>query len=160
MFTVQTAQSLLHNAWPPATRWAELCWIRCRKNAATAAALSEGPRKTGSPCCPSPWEEHLITQVTFCMSALNLPLTREPLQTGGIRWDYRPPPLPFVVLMSIPHQHNSPLPTAPTHPPVRPWRRYREAVHWQAETRTPPFSSSLHSHMQTRIYSQKHTDCP
>lgn len=79
-------QSLLHNTWPLVTQWAELCWISGRKMLLLLLWADDGPKwplKTGRLNCPHPWEEHLITQVTFCMSALNLPLTREPLQT----WD-------------------------------------------------------------------------
>lgn len=145
VFTVQTAQSLLHNAWPPATRRAELCWIRCRKNAAIAAALSEGPKKIGSLCCPNPWEEHLITQVTLCMSALNLPLTREPLQTWG-----RQGALGGIIALAALccfDVHPS------THPPLWPWCCYRDAGLWQAETRLLSISSSLHR------YIQEHAGC-
>ena len=157
------------------TQRSELCWISGRKTPPLLHWANEGPHrplKTGGLCCPHPWEEHLITQVTFCMSALNLPLTREPLQTwlqtGGIRWDYRPRcPLLFCrpslasstrpLPPSIPSPLTSPL--SPPHPPVRPWHCYREAVHWQAETRKPPISSPLsqpHANTLSRIFSERH----
>lgn len=63
----------------------------------------------------------MITQVTFCMSALNLPLTREPLQTwlqtGGIRWDYRPR---CPLLFRCPSLASSTRPLPPASPPLSP----------------------------------------
>lgn len=139
---------------------------------------NEGPQrplKTGSLYCPPPpthpREEHLITQVTFCMSALNLPLTGEPLQTwgrqgalGGIIapaalccFDVRPSPTP------PPASPPLPSPSPPPHPPVRPWHCYREAIHWQAESRNAPLSSPLsqpHANTLSRKLNRTHKHTP
>lgn len=93
MFLSRLIMSLLHNSYPLVAWQAEPCWISRRKAPLLLLWMNKGPVKRGILCCPHPWEEHLITHVTFCMSALNLPLTRAGAdrgQTGGIRQDYHP----------------------------------------------------------------------
>lgn len=85
---VQPAQGLLHKSWPETTRQSELCWISshfyfcCCSKWTRAHSVCWRQPAWAAPH-PHPWEEHLITKVTFCMSALNLPLTREPPQIWG-----------------------------------------------------------------------------
>lgn len=76
-------------------------------------------------------------------SATHQRATADMGQTGGIRWDYRPR---CPLLFWCPSLANSPLPFVPfstPHSPVQLWHHYREAMHWEAESRKPPLRSPL-----------------
>lgn len=172
---VQPAQGLLHKSWPETTRQSELCWISSRFY---FCCCSEWTR-AHSVCWrqpawdaphPHPWEEHLITKVTFCMSALNLPLTREPPQTwgrqralGGI---IAPAALCCLDVPLCPV--HPPLLRNPHHPPdhtphTNPALALLQTVQWQAESRknnlllVALFLCNMQTRSQTNETKHKHT---
>ncbi len=172
-FTVQTAQGLLHNAWPPATRWAKLCWISGRKTPLLLLWANEGqqrPLKTGILYCPPPPRralDHPSNLLHECtQSATHQRANADMGQTGGIRWDYHPR---CPLLFWCPSLTNSPLPlphqSLPSFPPSLPSSPACPALalqqRGQAETRKRPLSSPLsqpqpHANTLLRKLNQTH----